>query len=70
MGVCTCGRCDRFAVFLRQLPDEAWPWRVLGAVVALIGLLLLSGLTAPLLLLGATVAAVPELQQHAGTCPS
>ena len=68
MGACECGRCDGIALLLRRLPDEAWPWRAMGAVIALIGLLLFSGMTAALVLAGATVAAVPELQEQLGSC--
>lgn len=69
IGACGCGRCGAITRQLRLLPEEAWPWRTMGALLALIGLLLLSGTTAALVPLGATVAAVPRVRARLGSCP-
>jgi hypothetical protein len=48
-------------------PDE-WPWWLLGALVALIGLLLLSATGAVLVLAGTGIAAVPFVRKVLDDC--
>jgi hypothetical protein len=47
---------------------EGWPWWLLGALVGLIGLLLLSAVGAVLVLTGIAIASVPLVRQQLDDC--